>query len=52
MVHEGKGRLVRDTTRAIRVEAAKIFDDSNGAATADADGRRTASVSRYVQGPE
>ena len=49
MVHEGKGRLVRDTTRAIRVEAAKIFDDSsNGAATVDADGRRTASVSRYV----
>ena len=45
MVHEGKGRLVRDTTRAIRVEAAKIFDDSNG--TVDADGRRTASVSRY-----
>ena len=43
MVHEGsKGRLVRDTTRAIRVEAAKIFDDG----TIDADGRRTASVSR------
>ena len=28
MVHEGKGKLVRDTTRAIRVEAAKIFDDN------------------------
>ena len=28
MVHEGKGKLVRDTTRAIRVEAAKMFDDN------------------------
>ena len=44
MVHEGKGRLVHDTTRAIRIEAAKILDNSNGAI--DADGRRTASVSR------
>ena len=49
MVHEGKGRLVRDcTTSAIRVgRAAKILDsNTNGNAALDADGRR--SVSRYV----
>ena len=42
MVHEGKGRLVRDcTTSAIRVGAAKILDNTNGAL--DADGRRSVS---------
>ena len=50
MVHEGKGRLVRDcTTSAIRVGAAKILDsNTNGNAALDADGRRSAS--RYVVG--
>ena len=36
VLDETKGKLVLDTTRAIRVEAAKIFEDNNAADNNDA----------------